>query len=172
MKKLLYTFLIGLLVISCNKNEESSIEAPVLEQEVMLIENDARNSMLEILFGGIADNAPVIKNSVSSLKGDDYIAAYIFTSDSESFIVLVDEDNDDLCFPDGLTVSTAYVNNAGSGRAHIENSEETVTKDLGDGYANLFSASLNEITKLDFEGDELIAGTAQFDDSNSATFTE
>ena len=174
MKKLLYILTFALLIVACDKYEDN-FEAPIsvieMDEANASVDSEARNIILDIIFGGVADSAPVYKGGNNSAsKGLDYIAAYILVKDGESFIVLVDEANDDLCFGE-QAVSTAYVNNSdGNGNATIEDANEQVTKDLGPGYSNLFSSPLNEITQLDFNGASLIVETAQFDAENSATF--
>ena len=173
MKKLLLLAVLALGVIACDKNNLGEMdEMSINPIEVKVDDSFARNTMLDIMFGGVADAAPVFKgnSSVSTAKGLDYIAAYILVKDGVSYIILVDETNDDFCFGE-QAVSTAYVNNSdGNGNATIENAQEQVTKDLGPGYSTLFEATLNEITKLDFNGANLIVGTAQFNDANFAQF--
>ena len=173
MKKLLLLAVLALGVIACDKNELGNMdEMSINPIEVKVDDSFARNTILDIMFGGVADAAPVFKgnSSVSTAKGLDYIAAYILVKDGVSYIVLVDETNDDLCFGE-QSVATAYVNNSdGNGNATIEDANEQVTKDLGPGYSSLFEAILNEITELDFNGANLIVGTAQFNDANYAEF--
>ena len=174
MKKLLLLTVLALGVIACDKNElgdmDSSSITPI---EVKVDDSFARNAVLDVIFGGIADAAPVFKgnSSVSTAKGSDYIAAYLFTDDSKSYMVLVDDDNDDLCFGE-LSVNAIYMNNSdGNGLATIEDSSEMVTKTLGSGYAHLFEATLNEVILLDFsDGADLIADQAYFNDDNIAEF--
>ena len=174
MKKIILLLTVLTLgVIACDKNELGDMDSMSINPiEVKVDDSFARNTMIDILFGGVADAAPIVKgkSSVSTAKGLDYIAAYILVKDGDSFIVLVDEANDDLCFGE-QAVSAAYVNNSdGNGNATIEDANEQVTKDLGPGYSSLFSATLNEITKLDFNGANLIVATEQFDTDNAATF--
>ena len=171
MKKIILLLTVLTLgVIACDKNElgmdmDGSSINPI---EVKVDDSFARNTMIDILFGGVADAAPIVKgHSASTAKGSDYIAAYILVKDGVSYIVLVDESNDDLCFGE-QSVSTAYVNHIGNGIAHIEDALENTTKDLGPGYESLFTSSLNEITELDFNGANLIVATAQFNDDNEA----
>ena len=173
MKKLLLLAVLALGVIACDKNElgmdmDGSSINPI---EVKVDDSFARNTMIDILFGGVADAAPIVKgHSASTAKGNDYIAAYILVENGVSYIVLVDETNDDLCFG-SQSVSAAYVNNSdGNGNATIEDALENTTKDLGPGYSSLFSETLNEITELDFNGANLIVASAQFDADNVATF--
>ena len=177
MKKLLLLAVLALGVVACDKNElgmdmDGSSINPI---EVKVDDSFARNTMLDILFGGIADAAPVVENqkgqASTAKNNNDYIAAYIFISDTKNYIVLVDENNDDLCFGE-QAVSIAYVSNSdGNGFATIEDGDENVTKTLGSGYSDLFSADLNEITNLDFNAAQLIVATVQFDADNSATFS-
>ena len=173
MKKLLLLAVLALGVVACDKNELGNMdEMSINPIEVKVDDSFARNTILDIMFGGVADAAPIFKgnSSVSTAKGLDYIAAYILVKDGVSYIVLVDETNDDLCFGE-QSVATAYVNNSdGNGNATIEDAQEQVTKDLGPGYSSLFEATLNEITELDFNGANLIVGTAQFNDANYAEF--
>ena len=174
MKKLLYIFTFALLIVACDKYEDGFDVAPTaieLEEVDASVDSEARNIMLDILFGGVAENASIVKEGsyTSASKGSDYIAAYILVENGESYIVLVDETNDDLCFGE-RSVSTAYVNHIGNGVAHIEDALENTTKDLGPGYESLFLNALNEITQLDFNGANLIVATAQFNDDNEAIF--
>ena len=174
MKKLLYIFTFALLVIACDKYEDQFEVAPTaieLEEVDATVDSEARNAVLDILFGGIAENAPVVKgNSNSASKGNDYIAAYILVKDGITYMVLVDDSNDDFCFGE-TSVSAAYINNAGNGNAQLEDENEAVTKDLGNGYASLFTEVINEIIQLDFTvGNDLIVASAQFNSDNVATF--
>ena len=173
MKKLLYTFLLGLIVISCDKNEESLIEAPVLEQEISL--EQKTNLIVDHLLANLESLKGQDKGQNLSGKGSDYISVNIFTQGDFTYLALLDESNDDLCFGD-LTVSTIFFDNsAGDGSVlTVEDADEMVLINANGDFANFFSLGQNSITRLSFDtnNDLVIGNSANFDDSNSATIAE
>ena len=174
MKKLLYTLLIGLMVISCDKNEESLVEAPVLEQEILL-DSEKTDLILDYLLSNLESLKDQGQGQNLSDKGSDYISVNIFTQGDFTYLALLDESNDDLCFGD-LTISTIFFDNsAGDGSVlTVEDSNEMVLANVGGDFSNFFSLGQNSITKLSFatNGDLVVGNSGTFDDSNSATIAE
>ena len=174
MKKLLYTLLIGLMVISCDKNEESLIEAPVLEQEILL-DSEKTDLVLDYLLSNLESLKGQDKGQNLSGKGSDYISVNVFTQGDFTYLALLDESNDDLCFGD-LTVSTIFFDNsAGDGSVlTVEDADEAVLVNVNGDFSNFFSLGQNSITRLSFDtnNDLVIGNSANFDDSNSATIAE
>ena len=148
MKKLLYTFLIGLVVISCNKEEIGSGNAPLsLSQDITVINSNA----LEGLIDGIINyDIPASKKgtTVSTNKSTtDYLKLSLFTFDSRSFFTFVDETNDDLCFTSyTVAVEGSYVNVNGDGSVlQVVNADGAETLRITGDFSVLFDAAQNVI---------------------------
>ena len=167
MKKLLYTFLIGLLVISCDKNEES-FEAPLsIEEAKVVSEEEALDLVNSVLDGTFSTSK---KGDVVTGKGNDYVRVLVFSQGENKYLTLTDESNDDLCADSVTPFEMFFDNSAGDGSViSVEAPEGTVVLTLSGNFAGFFSGGLNSIQKTDSSGNRT---SMNFDDSNSATFTE
>ena len=170
MKKLLYTFLLGLMVISCNKNEESVL-APVLEQEVQVLSQHDIDDIVSMVIDNLSNYGKSTRGA-SSNKGDDYIALYIFTNgDGFTYMTLLDESNDDLCLGDQAYTLVYFDNSQGDGSIlQVEQEDGTLGLALKGNWTSTFAGANNTLLKLD--ANLLAVGSADFDDSNSVTITE
>ena len=167
MKHLLYTFLLGLVIISCNKEDLGGNNAPLaLSQEIELTGDIFLDFILE------NSNNYTAKKGTANLtsKGSDYLQVGVFSEDGFTYLMLIDESNDDLCFGEKDVTISYWNNSAGDGSVlSVEDAEENELRTISGNFASLFSASFNTIIKLTLTASDLtINGDAIFDEVNRA----
>ena len=171
MKKILFTLLLGLVIVSCDK-EDDGVMPVALSQDTEIVSSESQIDLVMDYLLNNLDNLKGAKKGVSSGKGSDYISVNLFTEGSFTYMVLLDETNDDLCFGSTTVTTLFYDNSAGDGSVlTVEDSSEAEILSINGNFAGFFAGGLNSITKLSFDAAGLlvIGNSANFDASNSAT---
>ena len=174
MKNLLYTLLLGLVIISCQKEDMGSGNAPLALSDVEIVQDN--NKIIDWILSNLESTKTDAQrgDNANTSKGSDYINVGLFTEGNFTYMVLTDESNDDLCnLPDGIT--TLFFDNSSNDGSilTVEDEDEAVIRSIRGNFSGFFSLPQNSITQLSFDANsDLIIGDAiTFDSSNSATFT-
>lgn len=102
MKKLLYTLLLGLLVISCDKSYEESVEAPLAieqEMEADILNDFDINGLIDRLVSSTAKNDPKggFDSAKDAVPGESYIKLFTGSLDGNVYEFAWDDVQDDSC---------------------------------------------------------------------------
>ena len=179
MKKILLTlFAVAAIFVACDKDglDQDITNINVLEQADEIgasIEND-----LDV--DGIVDE--LLKNLSSfgnqkrgqanlTSKTGDFVAVHIFTisGQTDRFLILADETNDDFCFPGSVaTVFFDNVNGDGS-QLNVEDEAGVVSISLTGNFAAFFAGGNNVLVRLNAENKA--ADRGDFDAGNTATLS-
>ena len=177
MKKLLYTLLVGLVIVSCDKNELGEDNAAssinIIEQSIdeNLFAQDIVLNILNRIQDGDITTPKATKGSASlTNKSSDYVVGHVFSSEGAYYLTLLDESNDDLCFGE-LTATPVYLDNVnGDGSAiAVEDADGVVSLTINGNFAALFSANNNSVYTLNATVDNITA-VANFTADNTASF--
>ena len=170
MKNLLYTLLLGLVVISCQKEDIGSGNAP------LALSNDKEMTQAHIdnLINVVLDNLNSFGKSKRgqanlSGKGTDFIALHIFAQGGFTYMTLLDETNDDLCFG-SIDVTTVFFDNSqGDGSIlQVEDVDGNLGLALQGNWASTFSGGNNSLLKLD--SDLNLIASSNISETNAVEF--
>ena len=167
MKKLLYTLLLGLVVVSCDKNEESLLAPQTLSQETAETNVD---ELIGVLIENLSSFGKSKRGNANvSGKGNDFIAVHIFADSGLTYMTLLDETNDDLCFG-GTSVTTVFFDNSqGDGSLlQVENPDGSLGISLQGNWVQTFSGANNTLLELD--SDLSLLRSVEFSSENVADF--
>ncbi len=167
MKKLLFTLLVGLMVISCDKQEET-ISPLALEQEISAkdaIDLDSYFNYINDLASGYESNG---KSSPSSRKtgadGTEWLHTVWFSANSIPLVVISSDDAPEICENGETSVLYTYeVASNGAARLKIEVGDQaatyTIVTALKSGYDTLFSDTIDKrIRRANASGTGTVAG--------------
>ena len=154
MKKLILTlFAAAAVFVACDKDTYEDQVIPNVEEMSSI--DDISQEEIDSIIGDILDNlanygSGKLGNANTSGRGSDYVAIYIFSQGGIRYMAFVDETNDDLVFPSGVTVSTLYFDNGnGDGSALVvENADQVEQLRLNGNFASFFSGGNNELIQV------------------------
>ena len=171
MRNLLYTLLIGLVVISCNKDEEYGSAPLALSQEVELsteMSDDAIYDLVDSILNGTYSESKLGNANITG-KGNDYVKVVLFSDATSKYLILNDETNDDLCIGEDGAFEMFFDNSANDGsELTVEAPEGTVRLTLRGNFAGFFSAGLNSIKQTNTTTN--VAVSMNFTDANTVSF--
>ena len=173
MKKIILLLTVLTLgVIACDKNELGDMDSMSINPIEATVEVNSMDPILDYLLANIETmSSGKLGNASSTAKGNDYLAVTIFSEDGFTYLVLVDDSNDDLCFGE-KSVNTVYwnnINNDGSVLS-IEDLDGNVIRNINGSFASLFSSAYNTTIKLTLTSTDLtIEGSGDFDADNFVT---
>ena len=132
MKKLLYTLLIGLVVISCEKDMDSDVTSiAVPSQDVMLQERfDAFNALI----GGMKFDSKV-STAKGGDNGDNWLELAWFNSGSEGYVYLRPDNLGNGCY-DGIADDAS---NVAIETYTYDSTDQRVNIQIGDADGNWFN---------------------------------
>ena len=173
MKNLLYTLLIGLVIVSCNKEDLGSGNAPLALSTETAVEL-SKSEILDIV-NNVLNITPIkgsTKGNISTQKGTDRISMHLFIADTVIYATYLSEDNDDLCLDNSAQTVTplasVHLNNSANGIEVTLNEDTTVINTVSGDFTTLFGLPLNILLKLD--ANNAVDNQAVFGDDNSVTF--
>ena len=156
MKKILYTLLIALVVISCNKEEIGSGNTPLsLSQEITAVDVNDFDGIIDRLLskkGSLTSKNSNASTSKSATAGS-FIKAYVINADTGNVrYEILHGDDVTTCTPNGVTPTELFLIYQSSSLINL-----STTSDSADAIANIENVDLTFAFEFDglFLGDEI-----------------
>ena len=182
MKKLLLTIFTIAAIVACDKDavDQEITNINVLEQAEEInasVENGISAETGDMLIDYLIANqnnllTTKVKGTASNTsKGSDYVNVVVYSSGGFTYLALLDEDNDDVCFNNIATTQFFWDNSAGDGSVlTIEDADENVVREIRGNFAQFFGLALNSISQLTLTSTDLtINGSENLGALNTAT---
>ena len=177
MKKLLLSlFAVATVFVACDKDSIDAQDATIvnLEETVVSSEIDTETGdlFIDFILNNI-NNLPTSKKGTASnsSKGSDYVNVVVYSEGGFTYLALLDETNDDVCFNNIAESQFFWDNSAGDGSIlRVEDSDENLVREVRGDFSAFFALGLNSISQLTLTSSDLtINGSSDLSDINTAT---